>query len=61
MKMGRLSAADLGDCLSVIARARQDGLRLEVARIAAALAALPGTGDAALQERRRKLQAALGS
>ena len=61
LKLGRLSATDLDDCVRLIAHTEQTHEDLDRARIVAALAALPATEDAALQARRAHLVAALAS
>jgi hypothetical protein len=60
LKVGRLSEQDLEDCLAAIDRARADGLRLDAARVLAALRALPPGGQE-LAGRRARLEAALGT
>jgi hypothetical protein len=59
LKLGRLSERDLADCLSALARARSDALRVDASRVLAALAALPRTDDTALEGRRAELSAAV--
>jgi hypothetical protein len=56
LKAARLSEQDLSDCAAAVARARAEGLRLDVARLKAALAALPPSGDANQGERRVRLR-----
>jgi hypothetical protein len=51
LKLARLSESDLGDCLALLATDEP----IDAPRIAAALAALPETVDAALAERRARL------
>lgn len=60
LKLARLSATDLDDCRALLARATAEGLAVDVARVRAALAALPATEDAALAARRTALAGALG-
>lgn len=59
LKIGRLTEADLGDCLAVIRRARVEGLRIDAGRVRAALDALPPAADDILAERRTVVRAAL--
>lgn len=56
LKLGRLSPRDLDDCRLAVARARAEGLRLDSARLCAALDARPGTDDAELAARRDSLR-----
>jgi hypothetical protein len=59
LKIGRLSAADLADCLALLDHVRVHGGRLDRERVRNAIASLPETRDAALNERRVELSAAL--
>ena len=61
LKLPRLSAHDLGDCLALLARVAEDRLALDVRRVTEALSRLPPTPDAGLQQRREELAAALGA
>jgi len=58
LKVSRLSDEDLTDCLALLDRARTDGLTIDVARVAAALAVVVRHDDEARQ-RRDQLQTAL--
>jgi len=60
LKMRRLSERDLDDCEAALLHARGEGETVDVARLLAALAALPPTSDADLERRRGVLRAALG-
>lgn len=57
LKLSRLSAVDLEDCLALIDHARQTGEAIDVARVRGAIDALPATADAALAGRRATLRA----
>ncbi|MGE0549439.1 MAG: hypothetical protein AB7O24_13435 [Kofleriaceae bacterium] len=59
LKIGRLSAVDLDDCLALIAHCRESGESIDRERIAAVIHALPATDDRALSERRAELGAAV--
>lgn len=59
-KLGRLGEQDLDDCLALLAWGDAHGEPVDRGRVAAALAALAGTTDTALAERREQLAAALG-
>jgi hypothetical protein len=59
LKVERLSETDLADCLAVIARAAEDGLRLDRERLIAAVDALPPRSDPAMLGRRASLRLAL--
>jgi predicted nucleotidyltransferase len=55
LKMRRLSEQDLEDCVAVVSAVKNKELRLDAPRLTAALAALAGSQDAALNGRREKL------
>ena len=59
LRLGRLSQADLSDCLGLLAHVKQHGGRLDAARVRDALAALPVAADAATAGRRKELGRAL--
>ncbi len=59
LKLARLSAVDLDDCLALIEHCRRVVDPIDRARVAAALSALPATTDAALAARRAALAAAI--
>jgi hypothetical protein len=59
LKVGRLSAQDLADCLAVIRKARDEGLRLDGDRVTQAISALPSTSDSSVRVRRQQLLQAL--
>lgn len=59
LKIRRLSARDLDDCVSLIARATTDGLTIDSAHVVAMLDALVPVEDLALIDRRARLRAAL--
>jgi hypothetical protein len=59
LKLQRLTAVDLDDCLALVAHCERSGEAIDRARIRARLDALPPTGDASLAERRARLRAAL--
>lgn len=59
LKLARLSAIDLDDCLALIAHCRRVADPIDRARVAAALAALPATTDATRLARRAALAAAI--
>ena len=59
LKLRRLSAVDLDDCLALVAHCRASGEPIDRARIRARLDELPRTEDAALAGRRSRLRAAL--
>ncbi len=56
LKLGRLTESDLQDCLSVLDRARSDGLTFDSRRVAAAIDALPGAAEVPLAQRRLQLR-----
>ena len=56
LKMRRLSAQDLDDCLALFDHVSTHGLDLDIARVAKAIEALDPTDDVALRERRQRLQ-----
>jgi hypothetical protein len=59
LKLARLTAIDLDDCLALIEHCAQTGDTLDRDRVRAQLEALAATPDAALGARRRQLLAAL--
>jgi predicted nucleotidyltransferase len=59
LKLRRLSSRDLDDCLELLARARREGLSVDVNRVRRAVDALQTADDAALIVRRQRLIAAL--
>jgi hypothetical protein len=59
LKLRRLSESDLDDCRAAIARARADGLPLDVDRVERELDALAPPASAELAQRRRALRGAL--
>jgi len=61
LKLGRLSEADLEDCLLLLRRATEQGLAVDAGRIRAEAAALASTPDEELLQRRERLLAALDS
>ncbi len=61
LKLARLSAIDLDDCLALIAHCRRVADPIDRARVAAALAALPATTDATRLARRAALASAIAS
>jgi hypothetical protein len=61
LKLGRLSAVDLDDCLALIAHAAEAGESIAGERVDAALRALPPTTDPALVARREILARAIAS
>lgn len=60
LKLERLSEADLGDCLTMIAHCAKTGEPIDIDRIRARLDGLAGTDDLQLAERRTRLRDALG-
>ncbi|GMV42392.1 MAG: hypothetical protein AMXMBFR64_41080 [Myxococcales bacterium] len=60
LKVRRLSEVDLADCLAALDHSRATGEPLDADQLAAAIAALPVTTDAALANRRNRLAHALG-
>jgi hypothetical protein len=60
LKLTRLSAVDLDDCLALVAHCEQSGEGIDHPRIRARIDALPSTEDAALAERRTRLRDVLG-
>ena len=58
LKLARLSATDLDDCLALLDRARQDALQIDVPRVLAALDASPSV-DAEGRARRATLRVAM--
>jgi hypothetical protein len=56
LKLDRLSAVDLDDCLALVEHCEQAGEAIDRARIRARIDAMPRTGDAALAERRVRLR-----
>lgn len=61
LKLERLTAVDLGDCLALIAHCEHSDERIDAVRILARLGALAVTEDTALGERRSVLAAALAA
>lgn len=61
LKLGRLSAVDLDDCLALLEHCETSGETIDRARIRARLDALPPTQDASLVDRRARLRDALGA
>jgi hypothetical protein len=61
LKTGRMSEADLGDCLALIDLAKRTGLAVDRARVCAHLGSLPDPESAPASARRNVLRAALGS
>ena len=59
LKLRRLSARDLDDCLSLLARVKTDNLAIDAEHSLAALEQLPPVEDASLMNRRLRLRAAL--
>ncbi len=59
LKIRRLSARDLDDCLSLIALVTAEGLALDAAHVVAMLDALIPVEDLALMDRRARLRSAL--
>lgn len=60
LKMGRLSGADLEDCLDLLGRA-DVWAEIDASRLLSALGELPSTADAALAHRRERLRTALAA
>jgi hypothetical protein len=60
LKLERLSAVDLADCLALIEHDTATADVIDGARVSDRIAALPPTDDAALEDRRRVLARALG-
>lgn len=60
LKLGRLSAVDLDDCLALLEHCKTSGEAIDRARVCAHLDARPPTQDASLVGRRARLRAALG-
>jgi len=60
LKLHRLSAVDLEDCLGLVAHCRASGEPIDHARVFARLDELAHTSDASLAGRRARLRAALG-
>ena len=61
LKLERLSEADLGDCLAMIAHCAGTGEPIDVDRVRARLDGLAATDDLQLAERRTRLHDALGA
>lgn len=61
LKVARLTAIDLEDCLGLLAHCAATGEVVDAARVGAGLDALPATADAALAARRSSLRAALAT
>jgi hypothetical protein len=59
LKLHRLSAVDLEDCLALVEHCTNSGEAIDRARIRARIDALPQTDDASLAERRARLREAL--
>lgn len=59
LKLERLSAVDLEDCLGLLAHCRATGELVDAERVRARLDALPATDDVALRDRRARLRDAL--
>jgi hypothetical protein len=60
LKLARLSAVDLDDCVALREHCETSGEMIDRARIRARLDALPATQDASLVDRRARLRNALG-
>jgi hypothetical protein len=60
LKLTRLSAVDLDDCLALVEHCEESGEGIDRARIRARIDALPPTEDASLADRRARLRDALG-
>jgi hypothetical protein len=58
LKLARLSAVDLDDCLALLAHCQRAGEAIDVGRVVLALAALPGADDGGARGARRKALAA---
>ena len=61
LKLGRLSAQDLSDCVALLQKVGAESLPLDRARVLAALDGLGTTDDESLSGRRERLQARLVS
>jgi hypothetical protein len=61
LKIERLTAVDLDDCLALLAHSSATGERVDVERIVSRLDALPVTDDPGLHERRAALKASIAS
>ena len=61
LKIERLSAVDLADCLGLIDHCGVTREAIDRDRIRAALGALPAVDDLSLRDRRRRILAAIGS
>ncbi len=59
LKIHRLSARDLDDCIALMNRVAGDGSPLDVPRVVQALDGLPPAQDAALGDRRARLRSVL--
>jgi hypothetical protein len=59
LKCGRMSEADLGDCLGLLALAQRAGMPVDRARVLAHIAGLPAPESDAAAARREKLREAL--
>lgn len=59
LKLRRLSAEDLEDCVALVAKASREGLSIDRRRVLRALDALPESPDAALSARRDRLRETL--
>jgi hypothetical protein len=59
LKLHRLSAVDLDDCLALVQHCEESGEAIDRLRVHARIDALPYTDDAALGDRRARLRAAL--
>lgn len=60
LKIGRLSATDLEDCMGLLRHCKNTGEVVDVVRIRDRLDALPASDDVALVARRSELRHALG-
>lgn len=60
LKLRRLTAVDLADCLALIEHCKQSKEPIERERVRTAIEALPASADQALTERRLQLREALG-
>ncbi|HEX2844775.1 MAG TPA: hypothetical protein VHP64_05945 [Candidatus Limnocylindria bacterium] len=61
LKLNRLSAVDLEDCLALVEHCEKSGEAIDRVRVLAWIDALPPTRDASLGERRARLRAALAT
>jgi alpha-D-ribose 1-methylphosphonate 5-triphosphate synthase subunit PhnG len=61
LKLNRLSAVDLEDCVALVAHCERSGEAIDHIRACARLDALPQTNDASLAARRARLREVLAS